>query len=291
MKVLVTGGAGYVGTELIKLLNKDDQVESVIVYDNLSRNNYNLFLHSGISRGKVKFVKGELLDTRKLKQVIDGIDTVYHMAARVTTPLSNESSHLFEQVNNWGTAELVYAVEESQVKKFIYTSSASVYGTSDEEIDINTTPNPKSFYGISKLRGEQHVERLMKKMDTFIIRSANIYGCGTSLRFDAVINNFMFEACYNGKISIHGDGNQRRSFIQIKNAVSVLNELKNTTLQPGKYNLVDRVMSINEIAATLMEIMPEAEMVFINQHMRMKDLMVKGIHQVKLAKIFLSSLE
>ena len=274
MNVLITGGAGYVGTELVKQLNKSEKVKNIIIYDNLSRNNYNIFLHSGIPRGKVKFIKGELLDTRKIKQLVEGVDVVYHLAARVTTPFSNESSHLFEQVNNWGTAELVYALEESNVKRMIYTSSVSVYGTSSEEIDINSIPDPRSFYGISKYRGEQHVNRLFGKMDTFVVRCANIYGCGTSLRFDAVINNFMFNSCFGKNLSINGDGNQRRSFLHIRRAAATFVNMLDCELASGTYNLVDRVMSINEIAFAMKEILPETEMVYINQHMQLKELMV-----------------
>lgn len=275
MKILVTGGAGYIGTELIRQLVLMPEVEQVILYDNLSRGNFNIFLHSGIKRGKVKFVKGELLDSRTLKSIVKNVDVVYHLAARVSTPLSNESSHLFEQVNHWGTAELVYAVEESNVKKFVYLSSASIYGASSEEMTIDSTPNPQSFYGISKYRGEQHVLRLMEKMPTFIIRCGNVYGYGVSMRFDAVINRFMFDASFNGRISIYGDGMQRRSFIYIDKITDILKHLINVEFKPGIYNAVDKVLPIIEIASAVQELYPEMEMLYINQHMKMRELIVK----------------
>lgn len=275
MKILVTGGAGYIGTELIRRLVLMPEVEQVILYDNLSRNNFNIFLHSGIKRGKVKFIKGELLDSRTLKNVVSDVDIVFHLAARVSTPLSNESSHLFEQVNHWGTAELVYAVEESNVSKFIYLSSASVYGSSSEEMTLNSTPNPQSFYGISKYRGEQHVLRLMNKIPTYILRCGNVYGYGISMRFDAVINRFMFDASFNGRISIYGDGMQRRSFIYIDKITEILMRLVYSELKPGTYNAVDRVMPILEVASHIQELYPDTEILYINQHMKMRELIVK----------------
>ena len=85
MKVLVTGGAGYMGTELINLLVSNEAVEKVIIYDNLSRMNYNLFLGLKLQKyPKLVFVKGELLDSRSLKKALKDIDVVFHMAAKVT---------------------------------------------------------------------------------------------------------------------------------------------------------------------------------------------------------------
>src|SRR5689334_16573770 len=114
MNVLVTGGAGYIGTELINLLTSNSVVDKVIIYDNLSRQNYNLFL--GLKpqfHKKIQIVKGELRDSRSLRKILKGVEVVYHLGAKVTTPFDSSDSHGFEQVNHWGTAELVYAIEES----------------------------------------------------------------------------------------------------------------------------------------------------------------------------------
>ena len=224
MKVLVTGGAGYIGTELINLLVSNPLIQNVIVYDNLSRINYNLFLGLKLQKHpKLSFVKGELLDSRSLRKVLKGVDVVYHLAAKVTTPFDSSDSHVYEQVNHWGTAELVYAVEESDVKKFIYTSSSGVYGSSAGAVDENTIPNPKTFYAISKLRGEEHVRRLVDKIDTYIFRCGNVYGYSKSMRFDSVINKFVFEANFNKIVTIQGDGKQSRSFIHIDQISNALN--------------------------------------------------------------------
>ena len=277
MKVLITGGAGYVGNELVFELLKVPHVEKVVVYDNLSRKNYNLFLDTRYEPHKIQFVNGELLDSRKLKKELKDIDVVFHLAAIVSTPYATENSHLFEQVNHWGTAELIYAIEESNVKKFIYLSTTSVYGASDELITIDTLPDPKTFYGSSKLRGEKHVERLLDKMDAYIIRCGNVYGYSPSVRFDAVINRFMFEVNFMGRIQINGNGKQTRAFIHVDKVVRVLRNLINPDfgLSPGIYNLTDKNLSIFGIANTIKEIYPHMDMIFVNQHLVMREIKVE----------------
>jgi UDP-glucose 4-epimerase len=298
MKVLVTGGAGYLGTELINLLIANPEVEHVTIYDNLSRPNYNVFLGLRLQKHhKLSFVKGELLDSRALRKILKGIDVVYHLAAKVTTPFANADAHSYEQVNHWGTAELVYAVEDSNVKRFIYTSSTGVYGSSKEEADETMATDPQTLYAISKLRGEEHVRRLSSKIDTYVMRCGNVYGYSKSMRFDAVINKFVFEANFNKLVTIQGDGKQSRTFIHIEMLAKGLANLLNASLPSGTYNMVDRTLKVIDILDVLKELMPELEFIFINQHLRLHELNVKvntlvndtlGIHSPRSLKEELS---
>lgn len=274
MNVLVTGGAGYVGTELVLKLACNPTVSKVVVYDNLSRENHNLFINATkhVSKDKIHFEFGDLLDTRKIKKVLADIDVVYHLAARATTPFANTDSHLFEQVNHWGTAELVYAIEELQtVKKLIYVSSCSVYGSGKDLIDENTRVNPKTIYGISKMRGEEHVARLGSKMNAIIIRLGNVYGYSASMRFDAVINKFMFEAHYKNRISIHGNGRQSRSFIHVEKVVESLEAMLVKDMPSDIYNLTERNLEIYDLIDEVKDLYPTLEFIFINQHLELRE--------------------
>lgn len=276
MNVLVTGGAGYIGTELVNKLAADNLVKKIVIYDNLSRPNYGAFL-GGRKAGseKIKFYKGELLDSRHLKMVLKEIDVVYHLAARVTSAAAGGIGHMFEQVNHWGTAELVYAVEESNVQKFIYTSSSGVYGDSHELADEQFPTAPQSFYATSKLRGEDHVKRLMNKKDTFIFRCGNVYGYNRGMRFDAVINKFVFEANFQGRITVHGSGNQVRAFIHINSIATALANVLKADLTGGTYNLVERNIKVIDVVDELKQLIPDLEFVFINQHLKLTELNVK----------------
>lgn len=275
MRILITGGAGYVGTELVRALSTTDDVAEIIVYDNLSKANYNLFLGGKFENSKkLRFVEGDILDSWKLAKVVQEVDVVYHLAARVTTPFANTDSHFYEQINHWGTAEVVAAARKSSVKKFVYTSSTSIYGSSIELVDESTEPAGKTFYGISKLRGEEQVRQLFDKMDTYILRCGNVYGYSESMRFDAVINRFMFEANFNRRISIHGNGRQSRSFVNIDLVADVLKRIIGNHVPTGTYNLVERNLSILDVAEVVKDIYPDLEFIFMNQHLSLRDLKV-----------------
>lgn len=279
MKVLITGGAGYIGTELVTRLLRNPQVSEIIIYDNLSRHNYNLFLgHTLYDKAaepsvKVKFVHGELLDTRKLRKNLEGVEVVYHLAAKVVTPFVTTDGHWYEQTNNWGTAELVYAIEEIEsIRKAVYTSSTSIYGTCHADEDC--LPNPQTIYGFSKLRGEEHFRRLLNKKQTYIIRCGNVYGYNRSMRFDAVINRFMFEANFNRRISIHGNGKQHRAFVNVRTIADTLAQLIEVDVPSDTYNLVEKNLQVLDIVDVLKGMYPDLEFIFVNQHMMLREITV-----------------
>ncbi len=275
MKVLITGGAGYIGTGLVNQVVTDPKVNEVVIYDNLSRGNYNFFIGKEIQfHNKVRFVEGDILDSRKLKKHLQGIDVAVHLAAKVTTPFANTDSHFFEQINHWGTAELVYALESVSVPRVIFLSSSSVYGRSEELASEEKIPNPRTFYGISKLRAEDHVKRLFDNHDTYIIRCGNVYGYNKSVRFDSVINRFVFDANYQGRISINGDGTQARAFIHVDTIADVVHKLLQSSVTPGTYNAVSRNLQVLELVDVFKEFYPELEFMFINQHLNLRGIRV-----------------
>ena len=275
MNILVTGGAGYIGTKLVKQLAKAEEVEKIIVYDNLSRGNYNLFIGESVINGhKLEFIEGDIMDSRLLRKALDGIDYVYHLAAKVSTPFANSDPHFFEQINHWGTAELIYSIEESDVKKLFHISSTSVYGSSDSLMDEQSHLNPRTFYGVAKKRAERHVDRLIDKGRAITIRLGNVFGYSKSMRFDAVINRFAFETNYKKRITIQGSGKQHRSFIHVNDLAHDLALLSLNDVPSGVYNLVSKNLSILEIVDTLKEIEPELEFLFVDQHLELRNIAV-----------------
>lgn len=275
MNILVTGGAGYVGYSLVQHLLQDPAVSEVTIYDNLARRNYNFLISGSFPGDKVRFVQGELLDSRLLEKEVKRADMIYHLAAKVLTPFADVDSHFFEQVNHWGTATLVDLVDTHPVNAFVYLSSLSVYGRVSEPVNEQAPLHPESFYGVSKKRAEDHVNRLSKRMNTYIIRSGNVYGFNPSVRFDAVINKFLLDAQVNGRLSIYGNGEQFRAFIHVDKLAHVLAHLVSGSTPGGAYNLAEHNLSVNQVAGYIEELYPGLERIFMNQHLQMRELQVQ----------------
>lgn len=276
MKVVVTGGAGYIGAELCAVLSKDERVSELVIYDLLDRGHYGVFMGPKLGKAKVRFVQGDVLDSRRLLQELAGSDMVYHLAAKVTTPFADAGHSQFEQVNHWGTAEVVYAIEEvAPNARVVYLSSASVYGQDTGSARSKVKPSPRSAYGHSKLRGEAHIARLGDHQQVCILRSANVHGHGRCMRFDAVINRFVFQAHFQGRITVRGSGEQRRPFIHVDAVVHALASLLGPNELAGTYDLVEQDWSVVEIVEALRGPYPETELLFIDQHLDLLSMRVK----------------
>ncbi len=276
MKVVVTGGAGYIGAELCARLAKDERVDELVVYDLLDRGHYGLFTGPKLGPAKVRLVQADVLDSRRLLQELRGSDLVYHLAAKVTTPFADAGHSQFEQVNHWGTAEVVYAIEEAAPQaRVVYLSSASVYGQGTGSAQAVDKPSPRSAYGHSKLRGEAHVDRLGDHRQVCILRSANVYGHGRCMRFDAVINRFVFQAHFQGRITVRGSGEQRRPFIHVDAVVETLAALTRPNELHGTYDLVEKDWSVVEVVEALRSHYPEIELLFVDQHLNLLGMRVE----------------
>jgi len=281
MKILITGGAGYIGTALTLLLQEIDEIEKIIIYDNLKRKNYSLFTCKK-KLSKVEFINADILDRKKLTNAVQQVDKVIHLAAKVLTPFSDSEIHAFDQINNWGTAHLVDILDKNP-KDILFLSSASVYGFSSNNHLLNEKSNvkPSSFYGTSKLNAEKHIKRLENSCNYYILRCANVYGYSPALRMDAVVNKFIFEANFKKQVIIFGDGTQHRPFVYLKTLIEVIEKIIiGGKTKSGIYNLVEHNLSINDVKDVIQKIIPETEVIYINKENKLKGLKLEPSHQL-----------
>ena len=274
MKILVTGGIGYIGLSLIERLVQRTDVSQILVYDNLSKNNFNFFFDPVIRSSKLKFMEGDILDNHRFRDALEGCDWVYHLASVLPNSRTAQNLHSFDQVNNWGTAQLVDAVERSEVKGLVYTSSTEVYGKSSELAEEANTPHPASQYGKSKLNAEQHVARLSDKIKVYRMRIGKVYGYNSCFYAESVVNRMLFSAHHYNQIIIDGDGSHVLGFSYLQSVASSLDAILSAAFPPNVYNLVTANYSVLEIADVIGRLYPELETRFVSQDITLESIPV-----------------
>jgi len=224
LKILVTGGAGFIGRHLVKTLIEERH--HVVVFDNLSNSSKKML--SFIS-GEFSFVKGDITNYDQISSVVSGVDFVVHLAAEISVRDSINNSQTTKWVNVEGTENLLKACVKSNVKNFIATSSASVYGnwqTTEISLNEESKTKPTSPYGESKLEMENQIRQFSIKNDinSIILRLFNVYGEGQSNAYAGVISKFAKNIRKDETLIIFGDGRQTRDFVSIKDVVDSIKQ-------------------------------------------------------------------
>lgn len=269
-KILVTGGLGYIGYDLIKNLLEDGDNE-VIIYDNLYKNNLGILFHKKLKERNVKFYEGDILDERKLLVASEGVDIIYHLAAKANSPYGIDDFHMYEYVNNWGTANVAKVALKQNVSRLIYMSSLSIFGHSEKELSASSNPSPISDYAKSKYAGEKQLKVLDGKIDYTIVRSSNTYGFNPSIRLDTVVNNFVYRSIFDQTLIIHGDGQESRGFISIDRLSSQLAKVISGKYTDKVYHLCDHSVSIMNLVEIVKEINPKTQYRHVNPERKMTD--------------------
>lgn len=217
MKILITGGAGFIGSHLVdKFIRMKSEV---IVLDNLSTGNIE-FIQKHLNKPNFKFYKVNLLD--KIEDYFRGVDEVWHLAANPNVRIIDPKIH-FEQ-NILATKNVLEAMRKNDVKKIFFTSSSTVYGeaiSSIKNVPIkeDSPTNPISLYGASKLASEALIQAYCHVYDfqAWIFRLANIVGPRLT---HGVIFDFINKLRKNpNKLEILGDGNQKKSYLFIEDCI------------------------------------------------------------------------
>ena len=256
-KVVVTGGAGFIGSHLAEELVARGY--RVTILDDLSTGKLEN-INGLLKEGNVEFVQGSITDPALLQKLFQSAEYVFHQAALTQIPSSIEDPVTTNEVNLVGTLKVLIAARENKVKKVIYASSSSVYGntpTIPQTEDM--PPDPLSPYALTKLAGEYycHIFHQMYGLPTVSLRYFNIYG----LRQDAlstyasVIPVFLDRISQNLPPVIFGDGNQSRDFTFVKDVVRA-NVLAAENNIYGTYNIGSgHNITINQLVQTILQLM------------------------------------
>lgn len=249
-RALVTGGAGFIGSHIVDALIKEG-VEPVVL-DDLSMGK-----KENIPRG-VKFIKASILDDKKLHSALEGVDVVFHEAARVSIRASVSQFLSDAQTNIMGTLNLIDQLKSSKVKKLIYASSMAVYGEARSlKIAEDHPLNPTSPYGISKLAAEKYCLELVgaKGIDVVALRYFNTFGIRqTHTPYVGVITIFINRLLENRPPVIFGNGKQIRDFISVKDVARANILSMKCTCKKEVFNVGTGIgTSVNQIADLLLK--------------------------------------
>ena len=219
MNFLVTGGAGFLGAALANRLARSGH--TVRVLDDLTTGDPSRLDPA------VLFTRGDVTDVPKLWSLLQGIDCVYHLAARVSVPESILYPRDYNAVNVGGTVAVMEAMRDAGVKRVVLASSGAIYGTQQHQpVHEDLPPNPDSPYAVSKLAAEHYVRTIgaLWKIETVCLRIFNAYGPGQPLppSHAPVIPQYLRQALNKGSLVMFGDGSQSRDFIYIDDVINAL---------------------------------------------------------------------
>ena len=219
MKFLVTGGAGFLGSALANQLAHDGH--EVRALDDLSAGD------SGRLAAEVLFTRGDVNDRPKLWSLLQGVECVYHLAARVSVPESILFPREYNAGNVGGTVGVMEAMRDAGVKRVVLTSSGAVYGAQVlQPLRETLVPNPDSPYAVSKLSAEAYVRTIgaLWGIETVALRVFNAYGPGQPLpaSHPPVVPRFIKGAVSGASLVVHGDGQQSRDYVFVSDVVAAL---------------------------------------------------------------------
>jgi len=249
-KVLVTGGAGFIGSHLVEALVKAKHDVSVL--DNLSSGRM-----ENLSAVKVKFINGDICDEKTVKKAVSDQDVVFHLSAIASVPYSVQHPLETHEVNTTGTLRLLVAARDAKVKRFIYSSSAAVYGDEPTLPKKESSPlKPQTPYALTKLAGEQYTLMFNKlyEMETVALRYFNVYGPRQDPKspYSGVITKFIAALEKGQQPTIFGNGMQTRDFVFVSDVVQANLKAMTVPVAGSVFNVATGVqVSIKEMLAHL----------------------------------------
>jgi UDP-glucose 4-epimerase len=268
--LLITGACGYLGSRLIRDLARHFTTPLTIrILDHIRQGHGQMRALMDLpTQATYELIEGDLLDPALLRAALEDVDAVIHLAAVVRTPLSYDNPAWLEQVNHWGTAQLVEACLAMQVQRVLFTSTTAVYGPAGPH-DENSPCRPQGPYAQSKLAAEKVMLAAQDRgLNPTILRLGTLYGLAPVTRFDAVANRFAYLAGVRHPLTVYGDGTQRRPLVHVADASAALIHLLTSPPAETTYNLVSTTASVLEIVDAVHQTAPTAVVQFSDQDIR-----------------------
>lgn len=220
--VLVTGGCGYIGGALVPLLQDARDVASITLLDDLSMSSPRNLMGTGLGADQhLRFRRGDVTEYGDVESAVRGCDTVIHLAAITGAASTHDRREETFRVNYGGTENVLRAAGKFDVDNVVFASSCNLYGRAPtENIDETTEPDPLNPYAESKYEAEQLLREAVDAygFDATALRMSTNFGYSPGVRFNLVVNHFVFRALTDRPLTVYGDGTNWRPFIHVEDA-------------------------------------------------------------------------
>ena len=254
MNILVTGGAGYIGSGLLLKLSEEFPEATITSIDNLARGDYR-YVDCLKNDKHYRLLVGDIKKKPDLRKAItQDTDMILHLAAMSGVKLCRQQPRKAVNTNFYGTYLLLEEAVNHNVERFIFTSSAAVYGTPQHQPITEKHPlNPINLYGVTKVAAEKLANscHTTHGLTTTILRLSNVYGLSTYSRWETVIPRFVWQAVNGQPLTIRADGKQQRDFVHVSDVIdAVIRCLKASkqAIAGETFNIGGENLSVNQIA-------------------------------------------
>jgi UDP-glucose 4-epimerase len=262
MVVLVTGGCGYIGSQLIRDLAADKKLagSTIRVLDNMMRERF-VSIMDLPSQGHFEFVEGDIRKEDDLARAFKDVDMVVDLAGITNAPLSFDRKDLTFDVNVNGGKKVVDKALKAGVQKFVYSSTASVYGPTKSVVDENYPCKPISPYGESKLQAEKACLEATRLhgLDATVLRLGTVFGYSIGMRFDTVVDRFAYMASIGMPLTVWESAqNEKRPYLHVADSCDALTyALTRPGLKGEIYNVIGENASMNRITSVIGKEVPD----------------------------------
>ena len=259
MNILVTGGAGYIGSGLLVRLGEEFQDATITSLDNLEGGNYR-YVDYLRKNNRYLLLAGDIRKKSDVRKAITR-DTaiIMHLAAIPGVKPCREQSKKAIDTNIYGTHLLLEEAVKRNIKRFIFVSSAAVYGTPQQQPITEEHPlRPINLYGVTKLSAEKLVYACHANsgLTTTILRFSNVYGVSAYTRWKTVVPRFVWQATNDQPLTIRADGKQQRNFVHVQDIIDAFIQCSKASKQAvagETFNLGGEALSVNRIAEIVIQ--------------------------------------
>jgi UDP-glucose 4-epimerase len=262
MTTLVTGGLGYLGSRLIRELpdNPRFSQETIRILDNFRQPRFHT-LWDLPSYADYEFVEADIRDVNAVREAMEGVDTVFHLAAITNAPETFDIPEKTWEVNHEGALNVYEAARDADVDEFVNAVTCSVYGTTEEKIEEGFECDPESPYGEAKLEAEQEMfDRYDGQMDLTGLRLGTVYGWSTGMRFDTVVDKFALLAATGQPLTVYeGAEDQQRPYLHVQDSVRSMIFAANELGDGEAYNVVGQNGRLQDVVNAVVKHFPEVD--------------------------------